>query len=220
MLDALGSLMNSNSPQHRFELMEALDALMTQRRRYGFDSEARGVNSPAVRIDSALLEGLVAFGSQRGSRGLYGVDSERVSRPWATDLVEQLMSDRHGPPPAPRSAIDAMPTVKITRANMKTNSDCPVCKDQFEVGTKARQMPCNHMYHDECIVPWLAQHNSCPVCRHVLGSTLSTDRGQNPRNSGSSHSRGTRGNSDGNMRRNPFSFLWPFRSSSTTIVRE
>ncbi|XP_042954754.1 E3 ubiquitin-protein ligase RZF1-like [Carya illinoinensis] len=42
------------------------------------------------------------------------------------ELSEQLsVNDRQGPPPAPRSSIDAMPTIKITQAHMHTGSHCP-----------------------------------------------------------------------------------------------
>lgn len=196
IIDALDSLMLGNTPE---QLTEALNALMIQRRRYGMDSETRVSNNPDHVF--ALLEG-----QRRRSR--YGLDSDQHASPWLMELMEQLTSDQHGPPPAPDAAIDAMPTVRITRAHLRIESCCPVCREQFEVGSEARQMPCNHIYHSDCIVPWLVQRNSCPLCRHVLGSGI-------PSNRGSGNSRG-RGRSDQNTgRRNPFSFLWPFRSSSS-----
>ncbi|PIN09423.1 Ubiquitin--protein ligase [Handroanthus impetiginosus] len=142
------------------------------------------------------------------------------------ELIEQLsMNDRRGPPPAPRSAIDAMPTIKISQRHLNTDAHCPVCKEKFELGSKARLMPCDHIYHSDCIVPWLVEHNSCPVCRVELPSQGSgnarhncNQRTENSSNTAASSSR--RDNNAPNQGRwNPFSFLWPSNSSNQNSQR-
>lgn len=135
------------------------------------------------------------------------------------ELIEQLsVNDRRGPPPAPRSAIDAMPTIKITQRHLNTDAHCPVCKDKFELGSKARQMPCDHIYHNDCIVPWLVEHNSCPVCRVELPSAGNGNArpNLNQRNGNASSGNNGAGSSrrDNGSRWNPFSFLWSSHSTS------
>ncbi|KAK9071043.1 hypothetical protein SSX86_009611 [Deinandra increscens subsp. villosa] len=127
--------------------------------------------------------------------------------PGLQELIEQLTVNdgRQGPPPASRSAIDSMPTIKITNRHLNTDSHCPVCKDKFELGSEARQMPCNHIYHSDCIEPWLVQHNSCPVCRVELPGH-GTSRGSSSSGGGG----GEEGGGSSRGRRNPLSFLWPF----------
>lgn len=71
-------------------------------------------------------------------------------------------------PPASKAAVESMPTIEIVTSHVATESHCAVCKEQFELGSEAREMPCKHIYHSDCILPWLSIRNSCPVCRFEL----------------------------------------------------
>ncbi|KAK8944245.1 E3 ubiquitin-protein ligase RING1 [Platanthera zijinensis] len=88
-------------------------------------------------------------------------------------LIQQLFENdpnRYGPPPAAKSAVEALPVIKISQDTVvgDVESQCAVCKDSFEIGAEALQLPCKHIYHKDCILPWLELHNSCPVCRYEL----------------------------------------------------
>ncbi|CAI8606376.1 unnamed protein product [Vicia faba] len=144
----------------------------------------------------ALLNGTPGVGVTRDNSGDYFIG------PGVTELFEQLSAnDQRGPPPASRSSIAAIPTVKIASKHLQSDPSCPVCQDDFELGSDAKQMPCKHMFHPDCIVPWLVQHNTCPVCRQELPPQGSSGNRSSSRSSG--------------RRRNPFSFLWPFGSSNS-----
>ncbi|TVU34766.1 hypothetical protein EJB05_16617, partial [Eragrostis curvula] len=236
----------------RFGMMEAMSNIMQQRRaemsrdrvsdihgRQGTSAEHErqtsagsrpifGSNMPAPLGDSTNID--VVF--RRGRRINTDVPIPNFSgllRPSLEALFEQLLlqSNRQGPAPAPQSSIHSMPVVKINRRHLIDDPQCPVCKDKFELGSEAREMPCKHLYHADCIIPWLVQHNSCPVCRHPLPSqrpgnssrvpsayhNVATDPGVTraapepaPRNYDSR-------NQD---MHSSFPFLWPFGPSSSS----
>ncbi|KAL0714858.1 hypothetical protein Bca4012_021837 [Brassica carinata] len=45
---------------------------------------------------------------------------------------------------------------------------CAVCLEDFNPKETVMLTPCKHMFHEECIVPWLKTKGQCPVCRFVI----------------------------------------------------
>ncbi|XP_008811090.2 E3 ubiquitin-protein ligase RING1 [Phoenix dactylifera] len=107
-----------------------------------------------------------------GGPGLGGSLGDYFIGPGLEQLIQQLAENdpnRYGTPPAAKSAISSLPDIKITEELLASDeAQCAVCKDTFEIGVEAKQMPCKHIYHKDCILPWLELHNSCPVCRYEL----------------------------------------------------
>lgn len=66
--------------------------------------------------------------------------------------------------PAAGSAIAALPEVEMAGGE----GPCAVCQETFTAGGGATRFPCNHVFHRDCILPWLGLRNTCPECRFEL----------------------------------------------------
>lgn len=45
-------------------------------------------------------------------------------------------------------------------------SHCAVCLDGFRLGEEASRLPCRHVFHRGCVMPWLVERSgTCPTCR-------------------------------------------------------
>ncbi|XP_074572202.1 putative RING-H2 finger protein ATL71 [Curcuma longa] len=43
---------------------------------------------------------------------------------------------------------------------------CAICLAEYRERDVLRRLPeCGHLFHVECVDPWLRSHSSCPVCR-------------------------------------------------------
>lgn len=88
------------------------------------------------------------------------------------ELLEHLAeteSSRSGAPPAAVSVVSNLPHLVIGEGPEKLDGlACAICKDSLPVGTVVNQLPCFHLYHPSCILPWLTSRNSCPLCRYEL----------------------------------------------------
>ncbi|CAL5189288.1 unnamed protein product [Lathyrus oleraceus] len=69
----------------------------------------------------------------------------------------------------PDSVINAIHMVTISELHERDElSQCPICMEEFKLGDQACQLPCNHRYKFECILRWLHNNTTCPVCRLQL----------------------------------------------------
>jgi E3 ubiquitin-protein ligase RNF115/126 len=64
-------------------------------------------------------------------------------------------------PPAPvglsKEALEGLPRVEAV-------PNCSVCQAEDGPGQGLR-LPCDHVFHEPCILPWLEKSVRCPSCR-------------------------------------------------------
>jgi hypothetical protein len=78
-------------------------------------------------------------------------------------------------PPASKRTVANLPIISLTNAAALDSiggpgTACPVCTEELQLQEQVQQLPCDpkHVFHVECLKPWLQQDNSCPVCRREL----------------------------------------------------
>ena len=90
------------------------------------------------------------------------------------NIINQIMMNdpnKYGNPPASKDSIKKLEKCIVTNEQLKNfgvENSCAVCKDEFEIGQELLLMPCKHYFHNDCLLPWLNERNSCPVCRYEL----------------------------------------------------
>lgn len=95
--------------------------------------------------------------------------SQISAEAFITDFVRQAIeANRYrGNPPASQFGIDHLKEETTLEA---CSEACTVCQDVMEQGAVTLTMPCGHGFHKDCLMPWLQEHNTCPVCRCEIES--------------------------------------------------
>jgi len=76
-------------------------------------------------------------------------------------------------PAASKKTVASLPVLNLDSAEALEGvggpaTKCPVCTEELVLGDNVQQLPCKHVFHVDCLKPWLQQDNSCPVCRQEL----------------------------------------------------
>ncbi|XP_008792322.2 E3 ubiquitin-protein ligase RNF181-like [Phoenix dactylifera] len=114
----------------------------------------------------------------------------QIRREWHLGPEERGLSTKESSKKAPKKKLGKHvyhPTRRAREGDRKDEGErCTICLDAFVPNEHVMMTPCNHMFHPECLVPWVKGHGNCPVCRHALSEREETT-GSSSRSSSSSN---------------------------------
>ncbi|EPS66896.1 hypothetical protein M569_07880, partial [Genlisea aurea] len=56
--------------------------------------------------------------------------------------------------------VGEMPTVTASGGGR-----CSICMSGLSGEWRGKEVPCGHVFHEDCIFRWISANNSCPLCR-------------------------------------------------------
>ncbi|KAG6658068.1 hypothetical protein I3843_04G124200 [Carya illinoinensis] len=74
------------------------------------------------------------------------------------------------------------PSKELEKLKDEDAKSCTICLDDFEPREEVAITPCNHMFHEDCILPWLKSHGQCPVCRYAFCERMESTTARNLNN--------------------------------------
>jgi hypothetical protein len=60
--------------------------------------------------------------------------------------------------------------------------DCTICLQEFTANDTVGDLPCDHLFHKECLQTWLSRQNRCPLCQQ---QNIAKELGEMPCSDGS-----------------------------------
>jgi hypothetical protein len=92
----------------------------------------------------------------------------------AADAIQETRDTTFtGTPPAASSeAITRLPKARVFPWDRESSKECTktcgVCCDRLVDGVVVTRLPCGHVYHLYCVIPWLSKTCTCPECRYEI----------------------------------------------------
>ncbi|KAJ8621278.1 hypothetical protein MRB53_029807 [Persea americana] len=148
-------------------LLTALEAAQ-QQNTVAESSQGRGENSNTSESSTGVNAPVILqqlINSMQEINGLQDLDS----------VIEASLQEIGGgpqrPPPASKEVVAKLPIITVTDdilMRLGSETECAVCREEMVINDKMQELPCKHLFHPDCLKPWLDEHNSCPICRHEL----------------------------------------------------
>ncbi|KAK5112359.1 hypothetical protein LTR62_004322 [Meristemomyces frigidus] len=98
------------------------------------------------------------------------VAGNTLDRDIPTDIYEGVPAIRQG---VDRNTLSTLATHPLATTDLAEDGtvSCPVCLEDVPVGEQVTSLvpSCAHWFHGQCVSEWLANNNTCPMCRTIVG---------------------------------------------------
>lgn len=68
--------------------------------------------------------------------------------------------------------IESSPSSCILTIPLQPNLECSICLIEFNENDRCRQLPCDHIFHTQCIDQWFTVSVLCPMCKRNIRAIL------------------------------------------------
>ena len=85
------------------------------------------------------------------------------------DELEQIqnvfdnVSSSQKPKSLSASQLESITDVNLTIDLICSQPSCPICSEDYSVGEHVCKLPCEHIFHRSCVIPWIEMKRTCPV---------------------------------------------------------
>lgn len=88
---------------------------------------------------------------------------------------ESNIESAKSPPKLSLTQISKLKTPKLSVDLCCAQPSCPLCMEEYRLDeTSLTQLPCSHIYHEGCVMQWLNQKHTCPICREAISNEIPT----------------------------------------------
>lgn len=85
-----------------------------------------------------------------------------------SDKEEEARIKRHMELDMNRFGVKIEKFKLLSSKEIPTNKECYICLKLFRRNSRVLELPCNHLFDEVCLKPWLKSNSTCPICKFEL----------------------------------------------------